>query len=313
VAAAEGRRRLRATRDRDGVSVLITGAGGQLGLDLIDAFADHTVVALGSNELDITDEAAVAEVVHGAAPSLVLNAAAWTDVDGCEADPQRAHLVNAIGPWWLARACSRVGATLVHVSTDYVFDGSTPIGPGGQPRGWTEFDPVAPINAYGRSKAAGEQLVREALPAHHIVRTAWVNGARGNNFLKTMLRVGRERDVVRVVDDQTGSPTFTRDLAASIRELAVTGRYGTVNRTNSGSCTWYDLAEATFELAGIEVDLQRQGSDALDRPAARPGWSVLDATHAEASGLAPLPVWRDGLNGLLQELGDERCAAGHDQ
>ena len=284
------------------MSVLIAGAGGQLGLDLIDAFADHTVVALGSAELDITDEAAVTGVVHDAAPSLVLNAAAWTDVDGCETDPQRAHLVNATGPWWLARACALVGATLVHVSTDYVFDGSTPLGPGGKPRGWTEFDPVAPLNAYGRSKAAGEQLVREALPAHHIVRTAWVNGARGSNFVKTMLRVGRERDVVTVVDDQTGSPTFTRDLAAAIRELAVTGRYGTVNRTNRGSCTWYDLAAATFELAGIEVDLQRQSSDALDRPAPRPGWSVLDATHATASGLTELRSWREGLAPLLEEV-----------
>lgn len=292
------------------MSVLIAGARGQLGLDLVDAFADHTVLALGSTELDITDEAAVSEAVHGAAPALVINAAAWTDVDGCEADPQRAHRVNAVGPWWLARACARVGATLVHVSTDYVFDGSTPLGPGGRPRGWTEFDPVAPINTYGRSKAAGEQLIREALPAHHIVRTAWVNGARGSNFVKTMLRVGRERDVVRVVDDQTGSPTFTRDLAASIRELAVTGRYGTVNRTNSGSCTWYDLAAATFELAGVEVDLQRQGSDALDRPAARPGWSVLDATHASSIGFSPLAGWREGLAHLLHELEAQGSDAG---
>lgn len=290
------------------MTVLIAGAGGQLGLDLMDAFADHTLLALGSAELDITDEAAVTDVVHDTAPSLVLNAAAWTDVDGCESDPLRAHRVNAIGPWWLARACARVGATLVHVSTDYVFDGSTPLGPGGEPRGWTEFDPVAPINTYGRSKAAGEQLVREALPAHHIVRTAWVNGARGNNFVKTMLRVGRERDVVRVVDDQTGSPTFTRDLAAAMRELAVTGRYGTVNRTNAGSCTWFDLAAATFELARVEVDLQRQRSDELDRPAPRPGWSVLDDTHATASGLTPLPPWRDGLARMLNEL--ERSTVG---
>jgi dTDP-4-dehydrorhamnose reductase len=284
------------------VTVLIAGAGGQLGLDLVDAFDDHTVVAVGSGELDITDEAAVAEVVHGLGPSLVLNAAAWTDVDGCESDPQRAHLVNAIGPWWLARACARVGATLVHVSTDYVFDGSRPQDGGGAPRGWTEFDPVAPINAYGRSKAAGEQLVRETLPAHHLVRTAWVNGARGSNFVRTMLRVGRERDVVRVVDDQTGSPTFTRDLAAAIRELAVSGHYGTVNRTNSGVCTWFDLAAATFELAGVDVELQRQGSDALERTAPRPGWSVLDGTHASASGLTPLPPWREGLARLLDEL-----------
>jgi dTDP-4-dehydrorhamnose reductase len=173
----------------------------------------------------------------------------------------------------------------------------------GQPRALTEFDAIAPLNVYGRSKAAGERLVRETLRQHHIIRTAWVCGARGNNFVRTMLRLTERGEPISVVDDQIGSPTFTRDLAAATREIAVSGRYGTWNRTNAGRCSWYDLAAATFELAGVEVDLRRQSSAALDRPAPRPSWSVLDDTHATAAGLTPLPAWRDGLRDLLAELG----------
>lgn len=285
------------------MTVLIVGATGQLGLDLVDAFANHTVVGLARNELDISDEAAVVAAVRDIAPALVVNAAAWTDVDGCEDDPVRAHQINALGPWWLARACASVDATLVHISTDYIFEGQAPTDATGASRGWTEFDPVAPINTYGRSKAAGEQLVRQTLPAHHLVRTAWVNGARGSNFVRTMLRLADEGSPLRVVDDQTGSPTFTRDLAAAIREVAVTGRYGTVNRTNRGYTTWYDLAVTLFDLAALDVEVATRSSHDLDRRAPRPSWSVLDDTHATSSGLAPLPRWQDGLAHLLDELG----------
>lgn len=289
------------------MTVLIVGAGGQLGQDLLDAFAPDGVVGWTRSDLDLTDGPAVRRAIEGLRPTTVVNAAAWTDVDGCESDPARAHLVNAVGPWWLARACAEVGATLAHVSTDYVFDGEAPAGPGGEPRGLTEFDPVAPLNEYGRSKAAGETLVRETLDRHHIVRTAWVCGARGRNFVTTMLRLARERDHVAVVDDQIGSPTFTRDLAAAIRDLVGSGSYGTVNRTNTGRASWYDLAEAVFDLGGLEVDLRRQPSSALTRPAARPSWSVLSTLHADAIGLPPLPHWRDGLRALLAELGEDRA------
>lgn len=287
----------------EGVRVLVTGAGGQLGLDLVDAFADHDVTALTRMELDVADEAAVAATVASIVPDLVLNAAAGTDVDGCERDALAAHRVNALAPWWLARACARTRATLVTFSTDYVFDGRAPVGPGGLPRGFVEHDAIAPLSVYGRSKAAGEQLVRETLPAHHIVRTAWVSGARGSNFVRTMLRLGAEGRPVRVVDDQVGSPTFTRDLAAAVRRLAVSGRYGTVHLVNEGACSWFDLAGAVFEGSGMDVDLAPQPSSAIDRPAPRPTWSVLDTTHATASGIGPLPHWRDGLTHLLDELG----------
>ncbi len=285
------------------MKVLVAGAGGQLGLDLLDALADDEVVGLTRQELDITDEAAVFDVVGGHAPDVVVNVAAWTDVDGCEADEDRAHRVNALGPWWLARACRETGATLVHVSTDYVFGGPAPTGPDGEPRGFSEFDPVSPVNAYGRSKAAGEQLVRDTLPEHHIVRSAWISGARGSNFVRTMLRLADERDRVEVVDDQIGSPTYTRDLAAAIREVAASGRYGTVHRTSDGRCSWFELASTLFELAGIDVAVEPMKSDRLRRPAARPSWSVLDGRHARSSGLSDLPHWRDGLERLLAELG----------
>lgn len=286
------------------MKVLVTGAGGQLGLDLLDAYADHDVVGLTHGDLDVAVEADVVAAVRDHAPDLVVHAAAWTNVDGCEDNPDRAHAVNALGSWWLARACHDARATIVMVSTDYVFDGTGGARDGASPTPYTEFDPLDPLNAYGRSKAAGEQLVRATLREHHIVRTAWVCGARGNNFVKTMLRVGRERGAARVVDDQIGSPTFTRDLAAAIRELSVTGRYGTWHRTNSGTCSWYELAAATFELAGLDVDLEPMPSTELDRPAARPAYSVLSDRHATLAGLTPLPHWRDGLRDLLDELGE---------
>jgi dTDP-4-dehydrorhamnose reductase len=283
--------------------VLVTGAGGQLGADLVDAFADHDVVGLTRAELDVADEAAVAAAVEGLGPALVVNAAAWTDVDGCESDPERAHRVNALGPWWLARACERRGATLVTFSTDYVFDGVAPIGPGGAPRGFDEWDPIAPLGVYGRSKRAGEELVRGTLAEHHIVRTAWLSGARGRNFVRTILAAAAGGTPLKVVDDQTGSPTVTRDLARAVRELAVSGRHGTVHVANAGACTWFELAAAILEEARLDTELEPQSSSALTRAARRPGWSVLDTTHARTTGIAPMPHWRDGLIRLLDELG----------
>jgi dTDP-4-dehydrorhamnose reductase len=283
--------------------VLVTGAGGQLGADLVDAFADHHVVGLPRAELDVADEAAVTAAVEGLGPALVVNAAAWTDVDGCEADPERAHRVNALGPWWLARACERRGATLVTFSTDYVFDGVAPIGPGGAPRGFDEWDPIAPLGVYGRSKRAGEELVRGTLAEHHIVRTAWLSGARGRNFVRTILAAAASGTPLKVVDDQTGSPTVTRDLARAVRELAVSGRHGTVHLANAGACTWFELAAAILEESRLDIELEPQSSSALTRAARRPGWSVLDTTHARTTGIAPMPHWRDGLIRLLDELG----------
>lgn len=284
------------------MTVLVTGAGGQLGRELVTAFGDHDVVGLARDQLDVADEAAVFDAVASIRPDLVVNAAAWTDVDACEAEPARAHAVNALGPWWLARACLAAGATLVAVSTDYVFGGAPPLG--GHGHGYTEFDPVAPVNAYGRAKAAGEELVRRTLPAHHIVRTSWVGGRGERSFVRAVLDRARAGEEIRAVDDQVGCPTNVSDLAAAIRELAVAGRYGTWHRTNDGHATRYELAVATLRAVGLDVPLRPVSAGQLGQRAPRPSWSVLDATHATASGLQPLPHWRDGLHRLLAQLGE---------
>ena len=275
--------------------VLITGAGGQLGHDLRKAFADDQVTALARADLDVADEAAVVAALRDHGPDLVVHAAAYTKVDAAETEEDDAWRINAIGSWWVARACKLAGAAMVYVSSDYVFDGT--LG-----RAYTEFDPTNPQGVYGRSKEAGEQLVRETLPEHYIVRTSWVQGEHGANFVKTMLRLGGERDVLTVVDDQTGSPTFTADLAPAIRRLAVTGRYGTYHVTNSGHCTWREFAQAIFEEAGLSVRVDPTTTEAYGAPAPRPAYSVLDNRKARLAGLEPLPPWRDSLHDLVGRL-----------
>jgi dTDP-4-dehydrorhamnose reductase len=278
---------------------MITGAAGQLGQDLVGAYGDHQVTGVTHDELDVAEEHAVRHLVDAVRPDLIVHAAAWTDVDGCEGDADRAHAVNALGPWGLARACRDRATPMVLVSTDYVFGG----GPDRSSRPYTEFDPIAPVNEYGRSKAAGEILVRQTLPQHYIVRTSWVFGVHGGNFVKTMLRVGAGSAQVRVVDDQFGSPTYAADLAAAVRDISLSGRFGTYHRTNQGVCSWFQLAAETFARTGMSVDLQPRCSDELDRAALRPSWSVLSNRHAEVTGFAAMPSWQDGLQRMLERLG----------
>jgi dTDP-4-dehydrorhamnose reductase len=277
------------------MKVLVTGAGGQLGHDLMNAFAGDDVVGLRSADLDVTREPAVVAAVRDHAPDLVVHAAAFTKVDACEAEPETAWRVNALGTWWVARACALAEAAMVYISTDYVFDGT-----GDRP--YTEFDPVGPRSVYGRSKEAGEQLVRETLRTYYIVRTSWLQGTHGANFVKTMLHLGREHGAVQVVGDQTGSPTFTFDLAPAIRRLAVTGRYGTYHLTNAGSCTWFAFAQAIFCEVGLDVTCTPIETAAFGAPAPRPAFSVLDNLKARLIDLKPLPEWRASLKRLIAEL-----------
>lgn len=279
------------------MKVLITGAGGQLGHDLRSCFtsAGDDVVALGRGDLDVTDAAAVADAVSAAAPDVVVHAAAFTKVDASETEPETAWAVNTTGSWWVARACESAGAAMVYISSDYVFDGTH-----GRP--YTEFDRVNPLSMYGRSKEAGEQKVRQTLENHYIVRTSWVHGANGGNFAKTMLRLGRERGAVSVVDDQTGSPTFTTDLAAQIRLLAVSDAHGTYHLTNSGHCTWFEFASTIFQLAGVPVDLSPTDTQSFGAPAPRPAYSVLDNLMARQIGLPAMPAWQESLAVMLGEL-----------
>jgi dTDP-4-dehydrorhamnose reductase len=284
--------------------VLVTGAGGRLGRELLHAFDGHEVVGATRRDLDVGDEAAVAATVQDLAPELVVNAAAWTDVDACEGDPDRAHRVNALGPWWLARACDRIGATLVHVSTDAVFGGPAPRGSDGRPRPLTEFDPVAPGSVYGRSKAAGEQLVRTTTARHHIVRVAWVLDREGTDFAGAILRAARARGRVEVVTDQVGSPSWVGDLAPAIAEVAVSGRFGTVHRTGSGGVDRVELAREVLALAGVDAEVVPVSPERRGDAAPRPSWSVLDDRHAIAIGLRPLPAWRETVRRALTARGD---------
>ena len=267
---------------------LVTGAGGQLGADLLRVLADADVLGATRAELDITDAAAVAAAVAGR--DVVVNAAAYTDVDGAEADEAGAAAVNADGPAVLAAACAAAGARLLHVSTDYVFagDATTP---------YAEGAPVEPAGAYGRTKAAGERAVLASGAAAYVVRTAWVYGQTGRNFVKTMVRLEQERETIEVVDDQRGSPTWSRQLAAALVELAASGApYGVYHCTNAGETTWCGLARAVFaELGADAARVRPTTTAAFPRPAPRPAYSVLSGQKWRAAGLTPLPGWREAL------------------
>ena len=272
---------------------LVTGAGGQLGTDVVAALRGDEVGALSRAELDIADAPAVARAVEEFAPDVVVNAAAYTAVDAAESDEDAAYRVNATGPAVLAAALAGTKARLVHVSTDYVF-------PGDATRPYDVDDPTGPKSAYGRTKLAGEQAVRELLPdAGFVVRTAWVYGADGGgNFVKTMARLERERDTIDVVDDQRGSPSWTADLATALVELGRSAvPAGTYHCTNCGDTTWFGLARAVFEELGADPDRVRPTTtDAFPRPAARPAYSVLSGTAWQRAGLTPLRPWPDALH-----------------
>ena len=274
---------------------LVTGAGGMLGHDLLTVLRDHDVTAATRAELDITDTAKVRDLVAG--HDVVINAAAWTDVDGAEADEAAATAVNGAGVAALAAACAATGARLVHVSTDYVFAGDA-AGP------YAEDAPTAPVNAYGRSKLAGETAVLGALPdTGYVVRTAWLYGAHGGNFVRTMLRLAGEREFVDVVDDQVGQPTWSLELARALVALADAGApAGVYHATAQGQTSWHGLAAAVFAEAGLDpARVRPTTSAAFVRPAPRPSYSVLGHDRWAAAGLAPLRPWRAMLAAALAD------------
>ncbi len=288
---------------------LVTGAAGMLGRDVLRvlAAAGLEATALTRAELDVTDPAAVAAAVRG--HDTVVNCAAWTDVDGAEADEAAATAVNGAAVRHLAAACAASGARLLHVSTDYVFPGD-----GTEP--YAEDAPTAPVNAYGRSKLAGEQAVRELLPdTGYVVRTAWLYGAGGNNFVATMLRLGAQRDTLDVVDDQQGQPTWTHALAERLVELGRNRQApaGVYHGTASGRTTWFGLAREAYRLGGLDPErIRPTTSAAFVRPAVRPAFSVLGHARWAEAGLPPLPDWRDQLAQALTDpvFTDLAAAAG---
>ncbi len=257
-----------------------------LGSDVVAAAASHEVVAFARAELDITDADAVRAAVRDVRPDAVVNCAAWTAVDGAETAEAEATAINGDGAGHVAAAAAEAGAFTVHVSTDYVFagDASAP---------YLEADPTGPRTAYGRSKLAGEVAVADAAPdAHAIVRTAWVFGPHGRNFVDTMLRLGAERDELSVVSDQIGCPTYTGHLARALVSIAESRPNGVLHVAGGGQCSWYDLARATFERAGMPVTVHPIGTADYPLPAPRPAFSVLGSTRADAP---TLPSWQEGL------------------
>jgi dTDP-4-dehydrorhamnose reductase len=291
--------------------VVVTGAAGQLGTDLCQVLEhDPRVLAwqgLTRAELDVTDAAQVRAVLRDQArPAkiqgglVVINTAAWTDVDGAEQDEAGAYALNASAPGLLAASCAEVGATLIHISTDYVF-------PGDATRPYDVDDPTGPASAYGRTKLAGEQAVRMLLPdASYVVRTSWVYGASGGNFVKTMARLERERQTLTVVDDQRGCPTWSADLARGLVDLAAsTAAPGIYHLAGGEETTWCGLARAVFEELGADPDrVQPTTSAEFVRPAPRPAYSVLSVRAWQAAGLTPLRDWREALTVAFREVGD---------
>jgi len=279
------------------VRILITGAGGQVGHELVDAFADHDVTALDHAMLDVADRESVLAAVTTLRPDTIVHSAAWTAVDACEADPDRAFAVNALGTRNVAEAARRVGARVCTFSTDYVFDGT-------KPEPYREWDEPNPQSVYGRSKY-GAELELAADPDATILRISWVCGVHGNNMVKTILRLAAEHETLRFVDDQRGHPTFADDLASMVRRLVVEQRTGLFHVTNRGAVSWYEFAGAVLESAGHDPNRVLPIATAdLDppRPAPRPMNSVLDNTALRLSGLPLLPHYRESLDRVVRAL-----------
>ena len=284
----------------------IIGANGQLGADLMTACATRGLSAIGLTHADIelADSTSVASALDATDPSVVINTAAMHNVEACERDPARAFAINALGARNLALAAERRRAILVHVSTDYVFDGA-------QRRPYVEADVPRPLNAYGASKLAGEHFVTALAPEHFVVRTSGLYGANpsrakagGLNFVRLMLKLAREKGRVRVVTDEFVTPTYTVDLAEQILDLAQTRAYGTYHATSGGSCSWNEFAREIFHCAAPDTIVEDASAADFPRPVARPFYSVLDNAGLRRLGIDRMADWRDALGRYLATLGD---------
>lgn len=281
--------------------ILVTGAGGQLGTDVVRAASGethHEVVGASHADLDVGDRDEVLAAVTSLRPALIVHAAAWTAVDACEADHDRAWRVNALGCRYIAEAAAVAGSHVVSVSTDYVFDGTSP-----DP--YVEWDRPNPLGVYGRSKLGGEEELRSVLPSATVVRTSWVCGANGSNMVKTILRLASGDGNLRFVDDQRGCPTFTEDLAAMLLRLGTARRAGLFHVTNQGATTWFGFAQAVMETAGFDpARVEPISTKTLDppRPAPRPANSVLDNAALRLAGIRLLPDYHEPLERTVKAL-----------
>ncbi|MBY0118892.1 dTDP-4-dehydrorhamnose reductase [Paenibacillus xylanexedens] len=289
------------------MKVLVTGASGQLGRDVVLLLekVGHDVLACDRNQMDITNQVQCNEVVSSFHPEVVIHCAAYTAVDAAETDIDEAYKVNAVGTRNVAVAAERIGAKLIYISTDYVFDGQSTIP-------YQEYDDTNPQSVYGKSKRAGEWLVQSLSSRWFVVRTSWVYGLHGNNFVKTMLKLGQEKPKLQVVHDQKGSPTYTLDLAGFLMELMTTEMYGIYHASNSGTCTWYEFTQAIFEEAqttggvSIRAKLEPCTTEQFLRPAPRPVNSVMDHMSIRTNSLTDLRPWRDGLKDFIFSLSETK-------
>lgn len=272
--------------------ILITGASGMLGHDLQRTLKNHELILYNSKNLDITNKNLVSEKINEMKPDILINSAAYTNVDDCETNYEEAHKVNALGPKNLATVCKDLKIPLVHISTDYVFDGK-------KTEPLKENDNLGPQTAYGKTKLEGEQFIQKILDEYFIIRTAWLYGCDGNNFVKTMLNLSKSHNEINVVNDQIGSPTFTYDLAKGISEIIKTDKYGVYHLTNSGSCSWYEFSKEIFKLANINVKVIPVTTEEFPRPAPRPKYSVLSNDKWIKQGFKPLRDYKEALKEYL--------------
>ena len=280
------------------MKILVTGFKGQLGYDVIKVLESRGIECKGVDidDFDLTDAAAVSAYIRAYAPAAVVHCAAYTAVDKAEENKELSYAVNVTGTENIARACKAVDAALMYISTDYVFGGE-----GDKP--FETDEPKAPKSQYGLTKSLGEDKVREYTDKFFIVRTAWVFGVNGNNFIKTMIRLGKERDELTVVNDQFGSPTYTPDLAVLLCDMIVTDKYGIYHATNEGFISWYDFACAIMKEAGLKAVVHPVTSEQYQAKAARPKNSRLSKKSLDAAGFNRLPSWEDALKRYIKELG----------
>lgn len=281
----------------DKPKVVVTGAQGQLGRDMVELLLaqGHEVHGFGRSELDITNYEQCKSLLEYIRPEVIVHAAAYTKVDLAETEIDEAYQINAYGARNLAVISESLGAKLVYVSTDYVFNGQ-----GDTP--YEESRVTQPINVYGKSKLAGEKFVEQGCSRFYIVRTSWVYGKYGNNFVKTMLKIAEGRTSLEVVSDQVGCPTYTRDLAACISELIHTEKYGIYHVSNSGSCSWYEFAKAIFQLSKNNIEVKPVTTEQFPRPAKRPSYSVFAHKALENNGFSPMRPWYDALTDFIEEI-----------
>ena len=283
------------------MKILITGANGLLGHELTSILKDHTLILLSHSQLDISDSESVNKQIDSSSPDIVINSAAYTQVDACESNYDLAYSSNALGPKNLAIKCKELGIPLIHISTDYVFEGNEK-----ENLPLKENDKLGPKTVYGKTKLEGEKLVQENCEKYFILRTAWLYG-EGKNFVKTMLNLSKKNKELKVVNDQIGSPTYAKDLAKAIKEIIdkKSDKYGIYHVTNKGEVSWYEFAKKIFEIKNIEIKVNPVTSEEFPRPAPRPHYSVLNNQKWIDAGFTPLRNYEESLKEYLDSLKDD--------